>query len=280
MVPGRDGLTPAIIGAIGTPADARGHTLKAVSSLVSRATLDKVAAEKGEPLDDAEWVSVSGVGGYQEVLAGRLPRRVRVELFPWDRGTSVTVRVDGQRVGELPVGVADRVHAVLRARREARMPPVVVAGEVRRGDYVPVYLAVNIPSRDKFTGWIASVAPDGFTQPRPKEEEVGLHALSKYQNALAPLFEKYGANSRGVEVSIEWTTTPSGKYAGQPMGLVCLDGATFAELQAAHPDKWQAIYHDHQGGTLGRLLVTFWRHEGKYGAYAVYKTPQHPKGRP
>jgi len=280
MVPGYDGLQPAVVGAIGTPADAQGITLKAVSSLVSQSELNKAAAERGEPLDDGEWLNITGVGDYQKVLAGRLPRHVQVELFPWDRGTSVTARVDGRRVGELPPGVADRLHPVLHARREAGMPPVMVLGQARRGNYVAVYLAVNIPNRDKFTGWISSIAPEGFTQPRPKEERASLHALNKYQDALALLFEKYGSRTRGVEASITWTTTPSGKYAGHPMGLVCLDGTTFAELNAAHPDNWQAIYDDHQAGMPGRLLVNFWQDKGKYGTFAAYRTPQPPNGQP
>ena len=273
VVPTDDGHKQAIVGAIGTPADAHGHTLKAVSSLVPQAELDKVAVEKGEPLGTYEWVNITGVGDYQEVLDGTLPRPVQVELFPWDRGGSVTARLDGKRVGELPASVAARVHPVLHARRRAEMPPVIVRGEARRGDYVPVYLAVNIPHRDKFTGWLASITPPGFTQPRPKEEDVNLHALNKYQDALAALFGRYGPKTRGVETRIEWTTTPSGKYAGRPMGIVSVDGIAFAELQAARPDKWQAIHDDHRAETPGRLLVTFWQHEGKHGAFAIYKTP-------
>lgn len=132
-MPTCDGHKHAIIGAIGTPADAQGHTLKAVASLVSQAELDKVAVEKGEPLDAYEWVNVTSVGDYQEVLDRKLPYAVQVELFPWERGNSVTARVDGQRVGELPASVATRLHPVLRARRKAGMPPVVVRGEARWG---------------------------------------------------------------------------------------------------------------------------------------------------
>jgi hypothetical protein len=276
-VPTYDGHKHAVIGAIGTPADAQGHTLKAVASLVSQAELDKMAAEKGEPPETHEWVNVTSVGGYQEVLDRKLPYAVQVELFPWERGNSVTARVDGQRVGELPASVATRLHPVLHARRKAGMPPVMVRGEARRGDYVPIYLAVNIPHRDKFAGWIACITPEGFTRPRPREEDVNLHALNKYEKALAALFGEHGVRTRGIEARIEWTTSPSGKYAGQPKGIVSLDGITFAELHASHPDKWRAIYDDHQMGTPGRLLVKFWKHEGRHGAFAVYKPPQPSK---
>lgn len=243
------------------------------SSLVA----DKSASTSDNAWFDDEWVNIRGVGMHQQALTGPVPRPVQVELYPWAQTPHVAARVNGKTIGNLSDGFAGHVYEVLRARRDAGLPPVTVPGEVRQGDFVPVYLAVKIPHWGKLDAWIDSVAPPGWmpAQPnRPSQEEVRLHATARYQEALAGLFEKYGARSRSVNASIEWTTTRSGKSAGEPMGLVSLDAVVFAELQATHPEHWHSVYADYQAGTPGRLLVRLTRDGDKFGATGVYKTPR------
>lgn len=261
---------------IGTPTHSATRNSNARQIPSSLATNKPTPTSDGGWFDD-EWVNIHGVGKHQQALAGRVPRPVQVELFPWAQAAHVAARVNGTTIGNLSDGFAAHVYEVLRARRDAGLPPVTVPGEVRRGDLVPVYLAVKIPHWGKLDAWIASVAPPGWTpaQPkRPSQEEVRLHATARYQEALAGLFEKYGARSRSVNASIEWTTTPSGAFAGKPMGLVSLDGTVFAELRAAHPEHWRSLYADHQKGTPGRLLVRLTNEGGKFGATGVYRTPR------
>ena len=222
-------------------------------------------------------MNIHRVGKHQGALAGPVPRPVQVELFPWQHGAHVAARVNGSTIGNLSEGFAAHVYGVLVARREAGLPPVTVPGEVRRGDIVPVYLAVNIPHWSKLEGWIQSVAPPGWAPAQPKrrsEEEVRLHASNRYQAALAELFEMYGDRSRSLRASIKWVTKTSGRLAGSTMGFVSRDGIVFAELQAAHPEHWRSIYADFQAGTPGRLLVRFTRDGERFVAIGVYKTPR------
>lgn len=221
-----------------------------------------------------DWVSIQGVGDHQKALGGTVPRAVHVELFPWEREQRVTARVGGQRVGELPSSIERSTYAALRARRSAGMPPVVLQGEIRRGDRVPVYLAVALPTVSQLASWAMSIAPEGWSLPRAKQEDVTLQGLHDYQEALATLHQKYGNAKRRPVASIEWTAAQGGKHDGEPLGLVSLDGIVFAEFRPRSPEKWRPLYEDHKAGTPGRLLVSFTKGSGGYGAWAVYKTPQ------
>jgi hypothetical protein len=224
------------------------------------------------PIDEGRWINVQGVGEYQRVLQGRVPRAVQVELFAWERSEQITARLDGERVGDLPWQIVGPAHAALRARRERGLPPVFLPAQVRRGDYVPAYLAVRLPAQDEFDAWLASVTPEGWTKPREKEEYPSFSTAKAYQEALAELFAKHGAKDRSLVATIEFETRQDKKGNDFTLGIVKRDGLVVTEFNIDHP-RWEPIYNDHQAGTPGRLLVRFSKSGEKYRASGVYKTP-------
>jgi hypothetical protein len=227
------------------------------------------------PIADDEWVNVHGVGEYQRVLAGMVPCTVQVELFPWDREERVTARVNGQRVGELSDGFAGKVHAVLHARRVTGLAPIIVEGEVRRGDYLPIYLAVRIPHWGRLAAWIESVAPTSWRPRRPAEVPARLHKLGQHQEALVRLFAKYGSRTRGVPAVIRFQPAPTSKYAGQTMGFVSIDEIVFAELNAPAEGSWSDVLADYEAGPAHD--VPRWRNseliEGNFGQLVLSGQP-------
>lgn len=230
-----------------------------------------------DPTATEGWVNVQGVGDYQKLLAGRVPRTVQVEMFPWDRGEGITARLNGERVGDMPWNFVSKAHAALRARRQAGLQPVHLPGEIRRGDYVPVYLAVQVPGYDELATWVRSQAPEGWSMPRAKEEYPYFSTAKQYQEALAALFVKYGDATRALKVDVQFMPRPTGKSAGDLMGVVSRDGLVITEFDVEN-ERWAGLYSDHVAGNPGRLLVTFSQSSnGKYRASGVYKVPK-PEG--
>lgn len=222
---------------------------------------------------EQRWVNVQGVGEYQRVLAGPVPRAVDVELFAWDRAEQITVRLDGERIGDLPWQIVGPAHAALRARRQMGLPPVFLPAEIRPGDFVPAYLAVQVPTQQHFDAWLATVTPEGWTKPRDKEEYPYFSTAKAYQESLADLFAKYGDKDRGMLAKIEFETRQDKKGNDYTVGVVKRDQLIVTEFQIDHP-RWEPIYTDYQSGTPGRLLVRFSRSGEKYRASGVYKTPK------
>ena len=204
---------------------------------------------------------VGGVGAYQAALA-RMPRDVEVELMPWVRGSDITAKVGGVKVGELPY--SPKLHEVLFARREAGMAAAMFSGEVRDGDYVPRFLAVFVPVGAE----LDALAPAGWVRPIPAESTIKVHRTGAYQDALA---EAHRPNGRRREAEVTFGLTESGKYAGEVCGTVSLGGAVIGELSAAYGDKWALIYEDQAAGISGRLLVDVQNLGDKYAVAAVYK---------
>lgn len=236
-----------------------------------------IRAERKAPVRDLtvaeEWVNVEGVGDYQRLLSGRVPRPAEVELFAWDRGEGVTARIDGERVGEMPSNFVSKAHAALRARRQAGLEPVYLTGEIRRGDYVPAYLAVKVPGYYEVESWARSLAPEGWSRPREKEEYPYFSTAKQYQEALAVLFAKYSEATRGLKAEVAFMPRPAGKNAGELMGVVSRDGLVITEFDVDH-ERWAGLYSDHVAGNVGRLLVSFSQSSnGKYRASGVYKVP-------
>ncbi len=237
-----------------------------------------IRAERKLPVRDLtaaeEWVNVQGVGDYQGLLTGRIPRFAEVELFAWDRGEGITARIDGVRVGDMPSRFVSKAHAALRARRQAGLEPVCLPGEIRRGDYVPAYLAVKVPGYYEVESWARSLAPGGWSRPREKEEYPYFSTAKQYQEALAALFAKYSEAARGLKAEVTFMPRPAGKNAGELMGVVSRDGLVITEFDVDH-ERWAGVYSDHVAGNIGRLLVSFSQSSnGKYRANGVYKVPK------
>ena len=185
---------------------------------------------------------VRGVGNHQELLAGP-PRRVRVELMPWERSDTITAKIGGERVGDIDFSPA--LHQVLLAMRKAGLPSLIVDGEVRLGDVVSRYLAVALPNPDE----LKPLAPKGWA---PAESPINVHMATHYQDALHAI---YRAKTRRREAQVTFRDHEGGKYAGQPEGIISLDGQIIGELSAGADAKWSIILEDRQAGIPGRLMV-------------------------
>jgi hypothetical protein len=211
---------------------------------------------------------VKGVGRHQQVLAA-LPRFVKVELMPWQQGDTITVKINGERVGELDY--SGQLHTVLAAVRAHGLPPVIVDGEVRRGDIVARYLAVALPSPAE----LKSLLPKGWA---PKESPINIQMTPRHQDGLAAAYDPKG---KAREAQVTFQTHAGGKFDGQPEGIVSLDGQVIGELSAGHDDKWSLIYDDRQAGIAGRLMVRIYGGANAttatvYTVDAVYKDRQVP----
>ena len=200
---------------------------------------------------------VRGVGRHQELLAGP-PRRVRVELMPWVRGDTITAKIGGERVGEIDYSPA--LHQTLLAMSKAGLPPLIVEGEVRRGDVVPRYLAVALPNPVE----LKSLAPKGW---EPAESLINVHMTTHYQDALHAL---YRAKTRRREAQVTFRDHEGGKYAGKPEGVISLDGQIIGELSAGADVKWSIIHEDRQAGIPGRLMVLI---QPGHGGHAEGESP-------
>lgn len=200
---------------------------------------------------------VRGVGGHQELLAGP-PRRVKVELMPWERSDTITAKIGGERVGEIDCSPA--LHHILLAMRKNGLPSLIVDGEVRRGDVVPRYLAVALPNPDE----LKTLAPKGWV---PAESPINVHMTTHYQDALHAL---YGAKTRRREAQVTFRDHEGGKYAGRPEGVITLDGQIIGELSAGADAKWSIILEDRKAGIPGRLMVLI---QPGHGGHAEGESP-------
>jgi hypothetical protein len=185
---------------------------------------------------------VGGVGRHQAILAGPV-RRVMVELMPWEKGDTITAKINGERVGEL--SYSTELHRVLLAMRKDGLPPVVVDGEVRRGDVVPRYLAVALPGLVELKG----LAPVGWA---PAENPINVHKGKNYQESLRAL---YKPKMRHREAQVTFRAHVGGKYDGKPEGVVTLDDQVIGELSTNSDEKWSIILQDQNSGVPGRLMV-------------------------
>lgn len=214
--------------------------------------------KKATPLPDSDakmpspidtMTKVRGVGRHQELLAGPV-RRIRVELMAWERGDTITVKIDGERVGE--IDYAPALHHALLAMRKDGHPPVVVDAEVRRGDSVPRYLAVVLPDPAAFT-------PLPLKRRAPAESAVNVHMTSHYQDALKALYKTGG---RRREAQVTFRAHEGGKHAGRPEGVITLEDQIIGELSANADDKWSILFEDRNSGIPGRLMVRIWPGHG------------------
>jgi len=208
---------------------------------------------------------VRGVGRHQELLAGP-PRRVQVELLPWEKGDAITAMIGGERVGEIDFSPA--LHHVLLALRKEGLPLVIVEGEVRIGDAVPRYLAVDLPNP-------SSLKPPGKKSWAPTESAVNVHMTNHYQGALHAL---YVPKARRREAQVSFRTHHGGKFDGKPEGVLSLDGQVIGEFSAGADEKWAIILEDVLSGIPGRVMVTIWpghgvrpEGDGPYWVDAVYR---------
>jgi hypothetical protein len=214
---------------------------------------------------------VKGVGRHQQILAA-LPRWVKVELMPWQQGDTITAKVNSERVGEIDYSAS--LHTVLAAMRNLGLPPVVVDGEVRRGDIVPRYLAVALPSLSE----LKTLLPKGWA---PAESPINVQMITRHQDGLAAAYDPKG---KAQEAAVTFQTHTGGKFNGQPEGQISIDGHVIGELSAGHDDKWQLIYEDQQAGITGRLMVHIYGSTdaaGKmvYSADGIYKDRRVPPAR-
>jgi hypothetical protein len=216
---------------------------------------------------------VKGVGRHQQILAG-LPRRVQVELMPWEQGDAITAKINGERVGELDY--SGPLHTVLAALRKRGLPPVIVDGEIRRGDIVPLYLAVALPSVED----VRALLPSDWA---PALTHINVGMTSRYQDELALVYNI--KQNRVAEVTFR--SHEGGKADGLREGVVTLDGHVIGELAPANQKlQWAIIDSDQQNGILGRLLVeTVKSHNAaknvdEFGVRATYKRPETPASLP
>lgn len=208
---------------------------------------------------------VRGVGRHQELLAGPA-RHVKVELMAWEKGDTITAKVDGERVGEVDYSPA--LHHVLLAMRRDGQPPVVVDGEVRHGDLVSRYLAVALPDP-------ASLMPLTPKIWAPAESPINVHMTTHYQDALVTL---YRPGARRREAQVTFRVHEGGKYAGSTEGVVTLNDKVIGELSASASTKWAVILEDHRAGIPGRLMIIIWpghggqpKEENPFYIDAIYK---------
>lgn len=192
---------------------------------------------------------VRGVGRHQELLAGPV-RRVKVELMAWEQGDTITVKIDGDRVGEIDFSPA--LHHVLLALRREGQPSVVVDGEVRHGDLVSRYLAVALPDP-------ASLTPLASKTWAPAESPINVHMTTHYQDALKSL---YRPSTRRREAQVSFRLHEGGKHAGSTEGVVTLDDKIVGELSAGSSEKWSIILEDRRAGIPGRLMIIIWPGHG------------------
>lgn len=220
--------------------------------------LSVATAAQVEPSGREGWIAVKGVGEYQSVLAGRVPRIVDVELMPWERGGNVTVRLGGSRVGEIWCDTDDRVFQALQARREAGLPNLVVSGEVRRGDYVRAYLAIDFPDKSR----AVDIAPAGWVPRIPEVTETPLYRMNAYADALTEVF----VAGTKLPATVKFDVTPSGKYKGEARGVVSVNGLEVGELAAPYRYKWEQIQLDQETGVPGDLSLSLFAHDtpGKF----------------
>jgi len=217
-----------------------------------------------------DWMTlVRGVGRHQQILAG-LPPHVQVELMPWEQGDTITAKINGERVGELDY--SGPLHTVLAALRTRGLPPLIVEGEVRRGDIVPLYLAVALPSTEE----IRAQLPSNWA---PALTHINVGMTSHYQDELALVYNI--KQNRVAEVTFR--SHEGGKADGLREGVVTLDGHVIGELAPANQKlQWAVIDSDQQNGIPGRLLVeTVKSHNAaknvdEYGVRATYKRPETP----
>lgn len=225
-----------------------------------------VAAGVPAPVDTM--THVKGVGRHQQLLAA-LPRFVKVELMPWKQGDTITAKINGERVGE--VDYSGELHTVLLAMAAQGLPPLIVDGEVRRGDIVARYLAVALPSPSE----LKTLLPKGWA---PKENPINIQMTTRHQDGLAAAFDPKG---KYREAQVIFGTHSGGKFDGQPEGTVSIDGQVIGELSAGHDDKWALIHEDQVSGVTGRLMVRIYSETDsagvvKYTADAIYKYRQVP----
>jgi len=207
------------------------------------------AAAAAQTVSDS-MTTVSGVGRHQAILE-RSSSRVVVELVPWKRGDAITVKLDGERVGELDY--SGNLHTVLIAMMTAGLPLVSVPGEVRRGDRVPWYLAVATPDPTALKVlhpelWVPGVQSVKLLP----ETGISVYRAGNYQPALRAL---YRANARRREATVTFGVHTSGKFAGQRNAMVELDGQLIGELIAQYSEGWALIAEDREVGVPGRLMV-------------------------
>jgi hypothetical protein len=234
-----------------------------------KAVIPPVSSAVVEPVIDT-MTHVGGVGRHQAILAGPV-RRVRVELMPWEKGDTITAKIDGERVGEL--SYSTELHRVLLAMRKGGLPPVVVDGEVRRGDILPRYLAVALPEISALKafapeGWEPAKSPEGWA---PAENPINVHRAKDYQDSLRAL---YKTNARRREAQVTFRTHVGGKYDGKPEGVIVLDGQVIGELSPTSDEKWSIIHQDRAPGIAGRLMVIIVhpRHEAQPDSDIPYYT--------
>ncbi|WOF23799.1 hypothetical protein N8K70_03725 [Microbacterium betulae] len=108
----------------------------------------------------SSWRAISDAGYYQDELRGKVPRRVEIRLQAMLREDAVRAYLGSRHVGD--ARLAGEVRDALRERRKAGLPDIVVQGEVRPGDHVPVYLAADLPRKQH----AVVVAPEGWTLPK------------------------------------------------------------------------------------------------------------------
>jgi hypothetical protein len=215
------------------------------------------AATPPVPVPVDTMIHVKGVGGYQSLLVGP-PRRVKVELMAWEKGDTITAKLDGQRVGEIDYSSGQ--HEILLAIRRLGLPPVIVDGEIRKGDYVPRFLAVALPSARELKAFL----PAGWG---PPESSVNVHMTSRYQEALAALHDP---KARLREAAVSFSPHVGGKYNGEAEGVVTLNDQTIGELSASNTEKWALILSDREAGIPGQLMVRIGSTTGKDGGPSYY----------
>ncbi|MBC7593501.1 MAG: hypothetical protein H7288_06125 [Kineosporiaceae bacterium] len=233
---------------------AAAQAAKAEQKVAAQTAHDAVITARAAAVAAAQAVSdsmttVSGVGRHQKILGGLLGR-VTVELVPWKRGESITVKLQGERVGEFSNG---KLHTVLLAMMTAGLPLVNVPGEVRRGDWVPRYLAVATPDPKILKAlhpelWAPGVQPVKMLP----QKGIGVYRTGNYQPALREL---YRPNARRREATVTFGVHTSGKFTGQRNATVELGGQVIGELIAQYSEGWELIVEDREVGVLGHLMV-------------------------
>ncbi|MHB1171424.1 MAG: hypothetical protein ACYCZY_02800 [Lacisediminihabitans sp.] len=226
---------------------------KATGPQARAASVEPVsAAPTAAPSAVDTMVHVKGVGGYQSLLAGPV-RRAPVELMAWEKGDAITAKLNGQRVGE--IDYSPDVHVALLAMRHYGLPPFVANGEIRKGDYVPRYLAVDLPT----VAQLKTLLPKGWA---PAESSVSIHMTTRYQEALGALYDE---KAKMREAQVSFRTCEKGKYKGESEGVIDLDGQTVGELSAGNDGKWAIIREDRETGVPGQLMVKIWAGAAKDG---------------